>query len=400
MIKNKIGIGTLILAILLVGMALIPAVSAQKEDNYSVTAEEAFKHANAHMISFIAADAPGFENWTGASVDPNPQELYDINGEKLFYQFSVYKEKKLIGTIDIFANKTLGNSLNDIALDPYPYNATEAMDKSIEITKENYPDGEITSTKMVVYSYPKIGAMTIVKDKSGVEHRIFVDVYTLNVVPDKPATETEIGVWSMFEMRLENGVDENLKEWDISDQLTKSIEQAATNKGVNINAAVTEENIEKLSGDATIKSTTSSNSLDVPLYAQLTSYYCVPASCQMVGKYYDITHTQDYIYNLEDGIIPYGLSDSDAKDYCRSYSGLSKRGSYIDSSFTASETTSEIDNGRPYLSFISGHCRLCRGYYYSGETLRLIINDPYPVCVGTLRLETYGSEVRHVYVRD
>ncbi|WP_235279357.1 hypothetical protein [Methanosarcina mazei] len=45
MIKNKIGIGSLILAIMLIGMALIPAVSAQKEDNYSVTAEEAFKHA-------------------------------------------------------------------------------------------------------------------------------------------------------------------------------------------------------------------------------------------------------------------------------------------------------------------------------------------------------------------
>ena len=53
MIKNKIGIGSLILAIMLIGMALIPAVSAQKEDNYSVTAEEAFKHAKAQMINFI-----------------------------------------------------------------------------------------------------------------------------------------------------------------------------------------------------------------------------------------------------------------------------------------------------------------------------------------------------------
>jgi hypothetical protein len=31
MIKDKIRVGTLVLAILLVGMALIPAVSAQKE---------------------------------------------------------------------------------------------------------------------------------------------------------------------------------------------------------------------------------------------------------------------------------------------------------------------------------------------------------------------------------
>ncbi len=92
MIKNKIGIGIILLT-MLVGITLIPSVSAQKEDNYSVTAEEAFKHANANMISFIAAKAPNFENWAGASIDPKPIELYDINGQKLFYQFSVYKEK-------------------------------------------------------------------------------------------------------------------------------------------------------------------------------------------------------------------------------------------------------------------------------------------------------------------
>jgi hypothetical protein len=55
MVKNKIGIGVLVLATLLVGMVLMPAASAQKEDNYSVTVEEAFKHANANVISFIAA---------------------------------------------------------------------------------------------------------------------------------------------------------------------------------------------------------------------------------------------------------------------------------------------------------------------------------------------------------
>jgi hypothetical protein len=90
----------MVFAIMLLMVALIPAVSAQKEDNYSVTAEEALEHANAHMISFIASDAPNFENWTGASIDPKPLELYDINGQKLFYQFSVYKNNNLIGRVE------------------------------------------------------------------------------------------------------------------------------------------------------------------------------------------------------------------------------------------------------------------------------------------------------------
>ncbi|WP_243684886.1 hypothetical protein [Methanosarcina barkeri] len=211
--RNRIGISILVL-VMLIGMALIPAAGAQKEDNYSVTAEEAFKHANANMISFIAANTPGFENWTGASINPKPIELYDINGKKLFYQFSVYKENKLTGTIDVCADKTLGPSIYDIKFDPKPYKSAEVMKKSIEIAKSEYSDGKIKSTNLVVYSYPSIGAMTIVKDKTtGVEHRIFVDAYTLEEVEDKPATETEPGVWSMYDQILKSGKENNLKEW-------------------------------------------------------------------------------------------------------------------------------------------------------------------------------------------
>ncbi len=106
-------------------------------------------------------------------------------------------------------------------------------------------------------------------------------------MPDKPITETNPGgVWSMYEMKLKSGVEENLKEWEKSSQFTESIEQAATNKGVNINAAVTEENIEKLSGDAAIKSITSGD-IYVPHLGQETEYYCVPTSIRMLCMYFN-----------------------------------------------------------------------------------------------------------------
>ncbi|MDW5548854.1 hypothetical protein [Methanosarcina sp.] len=138
-----------------------------------------------------------------------------------------------MGRIDIGANKTIGQSVRLVELDPKTFNAAEAMDKSIETAKTKYPTGEIMSTKMVVYDYPEIGTMTIVKDKiRGDEHRIFVDAYTLDVIPDQPATKTEPGVWSMYEKVVKNKIDENLKKWQNSDELVKSIEQAATDKGV------------------------------------------------------------------------------------------------------------------------------------------------------------------------
>ncbi|AKB29675.1 GTPases - Sulfate adenylate transferase subunit 1 [Methanosarcina siciliae T4/M] len=315
----------------------------------------------------------------------------------------------MIGTIDIYANKTLGNSFNDIAFDPETYKVAEAMKKSKEIAKNEYPDGEIKSTKMVVYSYPSIGAMTIIKDKvTGVKHRIFVDAYTLEEVEDKPATETEPGVWSMYEMKWENGVEENLKEWEKSDQLTKSIEQAAANKGVNINAAVTEENIEKLSADA-VTPKASGITLPVTKRGQENDVYCGCACCQTIGEYIcDIYRTQDYIYDFQEwhdhNNLSGGLSISDAVGYCyytQQQGGLGQRGTDDDYTLSSMDAVGEINNNRPFMSLIKGHFRLCYGYLSSGSLVYMYIIDPKPVGSGSYTIERCGAnnEVARIYVR-
>ncbi|AKB42173.1 MULTISPECIES: C39 family peptidase [Methanosarcina] len=412
MVKNKITIGILLL-VMLVGVALIPAVSAQEEKDYSVTAEEALKHANANMIHFIATNPQGFENWTGASIDSKPVELYDINGQKLFYQFSVYKNTNLIGRIDIGANKTLGQSVRLVETDPIPFKVAEAMNKSIEIAKNESPDGKIKSTTIVVYAYPEIGAMTVVKDKTtGVEHRIFVDAYTLEKVEDKPATETEPGVLSMYEKISKKEIDENLKKWQNSDELTKSIEQEANNNGININLPVTEENIKKLSGNTTIASTTVQKAiaipayfaetiLTVPTYTQATTYYCQPASAQMLTKYYnDVRPTQNVIYAMMNGVAPNGVTDTNALLYYKSSSGMNKPNSVKTTTVIYWDTVvNEIEDHGPFMSGTPTHARVCCGYQDNGFlTSYLRINDPWPV--GHAYWEAFGEDTHRIYVRS
>lgn len=399
---------------LLVFLAFVPAVSAQKANDYSVTAEEAYRHANANMINFIVGNAPGFENWKEASIDSKPQELYDINGQKLFYRFSVYKEKKLIGTIDVCADKTLGPSINDIAFDPKPYKTVEAMKKSKEIARKNYPTGQIKTTSMVVYSYPSVGAMTVVKDKTtGVEHRIFVDAYTLTEVKDKPATQKEPGVWSMYDKILTNGKDNNLREWQKSDQLTKSIEQAVANKGVNINIAATEENVKKLSGGVAVLGSFTGKILDVRGIGQERDVFCGPACIQMLCKYYNKPTpipTQDRIYRGDGGLWSWdpnsiyrsGLSADDIIKWAKNR--WDKTG-VTDNQKYNSDAVTEIENNRPFFTMTPGHFRICKGYINQGGSadFYLRILDPLPVgsTYGTGVLErTYGSsEIERIYIR-
>jgi len=386
---------------LLMLVALVPAASAQKEDNYSVTAEEAFEHANTRMMALIATENDS-EKWEGASIDPKPLELYDINGQKLYYEFSVYKENTLISRIDIGANKTLGSALRRIEINPKPYNAAEVMEKSIETAEAKYPTGKIVSMNMVVYDYPSVGAMTIVKDKTtGVEHRIFVDAYTLEEVQDKPATETELGVWSMYEQVSKDKIDENLKDWQKSEQFTKKLEQEVNNIGIDISAPISEENMKKLSNklntsskvilspyNSTVMLTTTDTStktlLDVPLYVQEKNFYCVPATAKMIAAWHGYSYTQDYIYTKMGGTNgdTTGIAPTPALSWyklSRSEGGLGATRSYKTTTRSFTKAISEINYYRPFNSLTSNHCRACAGYWSypdnSGEDC-LYINDP------------------------
>lgn len=400
-VKTKFGTNILLLTMLLVGILLVPAANAQEADKYNVTAEEAFTHANAHMIQFIMTNTTGFENWTGASIDSKALELYDINGQRLFYQFSVNKNNNPIGKICIGANKTLGQSVRLVQFDPKLLDSAEAMNKSIEIAKKEYPTGEIKSTKMVVYDYPEIGAMTVVEDKTiGVEHRIFVDAYTLDAVPDRPATKTHFGVWSIYEKISKNKIDVNLKKWQSSDELTKSIEQAANNNGININLPVSKEDIKKLSSGTAIVATTIEKDLGTPtVYLQRKTYYCQPASAQMLTKYYrDTKPSQDSIYSMMDGIAPNGVSNEKALIYYRASNGLNKPNSYNSSDVTFNKAVTEINNYRPFMSGTSTHARVCRGYKQVDSAQYLRICDPYPTSLGMAYWKAPGSENDRIYV--
>jgi hypothetical protein len=329
---------------------------------------------------FSAIGALEFEDWKDADIDPQPVEFYDIDGKKLHYLFSVYDSKQLIGRIEVNANKTLGYPVQAFEFDPRPFDQNKAMEKSIEIANDKYPSGEIQSTRMVVYSYPKFGAMSLVIDKAtGNKHRVIVDAYSFELIPDKEPTENEPGIWSVYDSISENKAGKNVARWDSSSEVIELMQQPYTDAQKDL-------------------SRIGSKELDVPLYGQEENYYCAPATAQMIAKYYGVTHTQDYIFGVMDGDTG-GCSYSEQLDYYKASNGLDKDGSYYDSTPDFNDVVSEINSGRPLRSGVTGHARACIGYQDYG--IRYIsINDPWPVNSGSNRLEVWGNVVNHIFVKD
>ena len=121
-------IGVMLLALLLAAMVMVPMASADEkqldeqsavssndvvESNY-VSINTAREHAIVAILDFSSKNLID-QIWNGATVDPKPQLIYDLNGKILFYQFSAEKKGEKIGEILVSASKVLGVSVQKIS---------------------------------------------------------------------------------------------------------------------------------------------------------------------------------------------------------------------------------------------------------------------------------------------
>ncbi|NJD03192.1 MAG: hypothetical protein FIA99_11520, partial [Ruminiclostridium sp.] len=287
--KSKgLQLGAMLAAMLLLSMAFVPIVSAKSnvdivENNY-IGIEKAREHATIALLEFLTAGSPGLKgtDWNGAAINPEPMAIYDINGKKLFYQFSVEKDGKSVGSIKTSASKVLGESIRTIGLKPLALDYDAALQMAKKNAKENYKDSEITSATLVSYSYPKIGIMVKLHDlNTNKEQRMFVDAYDYSIIPERMTENNEPGVWSIYDNIPDNEKIKRISVWEEND---KKFREIAEKKRSN-----------EIEGSKTLVTTQSLNILDVSLFAQEQANYCAPVVGQMIAAYHGVSNTQTYI---------------------------------------------------------------------------------------------------------
>lgn len=113
-----------IIALLALGVGLVaaadmgPTVHSTDDHSYVISEEKALEHATVYMLDAVLTHTLGLEEWRGAMVNPEPLTIYDINGKKLFYKFSVEKNGKMVGRIKASASAELGPSVYTLAIGP------------------------------------------------------------------------------------------------------------------------------------------------------------------------------------------------------------------------------------------------------------------------------------------
>ncbi len=405
-------LGALLTAILLVSMALASAVSAESQvlandlpgDESIVSKNKALEHAAVFMLRAVLTKTPGLEEWRGARVNPEPLTIYDINGRKLFYEFSVEKNGSMVGTMKVSASPELGSSVKTLEIGSRPWSASAAVEKAKEIARQQF-DGkaEIISAQLVSYGYPKIGVMVTLVDQAGGKTRIFIDATDYSIVPDKKPGADRIGVWSIYESIPKEKKSQRITEWNRDDKYVSFVMEKANSIGIgNLTQRILSENeLKSLEKQGIGVIATSSKTLNVPLYAQSNSYRCCVASAQMIAAYYGVSHTQDHIASVMGCGNTSGCNPDQELVYYKGTppNGLGKTNSYTDYYPTFETNRYEINFDRPLRSGTPTHCRVSRGYeeyidIWGNVVRNIYINDPYPVWIGRTYWENW-NDVTH-----
>ena len=350
-----------------------------------------------HILLSVLRDAsmglPDIPNWLTAGVQKEPIQIFDINGSILFFDFAIKKGTEILGYVRAGADKVLGMPRIAYEIGPRYWDFDSAVKKLTSRVRKEYPTWKILGTKLVCYSYPKLGVMFERVNEKGVESHLIFDVADFSLIPEKPPRVQVEGAyaWSFYGSLSENVRKLSLRRYEqfnkwrleVPESLRKQIKAARTLApfAEKIKWPFKKTITKELQFCTHYDSNEPRSHHCVVLHAQQKNDYCAVATCQMILCYYRYYYSQDQIapaLNYAPGGCP--------SDQSPGYEQLSCN--HLDATYDTSPTwekaRDQIDALHPMKSGISRHARACAGYSYVSwifggiSEKKLYIYDPWP----------------------
>ena len=355
--------------------------------------------AGLELNALIAAEAIPAAPFEGGKVSASPSEIYDPNGEILFYRVPV-RARNAATFVDIAASAVFGATLLRVGLTlPWDEKALlEAAEKQARKLRLRYE-----RMRFVAYSYPKIAVQFL----AGNEEVLMLEIGTWDEVPrrsqrkadEPPGNFDRYSLIDEYPPRPRDGekrITERLRQWEevlLSktardlDARVISIDAFRQGLGPILTSRTDTRRVaySPIAGD------------HVPCFelrGQRTGVWCVAASVQMILDFYRYNYDQVRIASeLGLGTLasPNGLPYSRDNDVVVVLEQLTSNA--LDASMNTTPSWTEFRNeiraNRPLISFIPGHSRAVAGYtetsIFSWSTFRgLLVYDPWPPNAGVI----------------
>jgi len=405
---------TVLMALLLAAMAMVPMVSAGElnkdsgdirnliESNY-IPVDIANEHATITMLNMIQSGALD-GRWVGAKINPEYQTIYDVNGEKLFYQFTVEKNGGKIGIINAAASKVLGGSVISIGSIIPSISPEDLNDYSKKVVAEKFSGYDQISNKLICIDYPVVAKMISLKNVgSGDEKVLIIDSRDRSIKTlDSFTIAVDSENLSFYKQISLDDMKHGLSTWDQGNNAFLSFKEKWTSVNPEIlsnYSSMDISQIKQILGNAKVGTTASQSLLlqdgmviisGLTHSMQETSVWCGVATAKIISSKYGVSYTQDRIATTmgakDSNGNPIGTNPTMELVYYRATPanyGLNKPSStYSDTPFTTWDVAvSEINAGLPFKigdlnSEGLGHARACNGWLINGGNKYLLVYDP------------------------
>ncbi len=350
----------------------------------------------AYQASLLVSAGALPEDLADSEVHPEPTEVFDLNGELLFWRTPIRGRRP--GWLDVAADDRVG-ALLMAAVQDAEWQPERLLEQARETLKEQGGRDDFDTVRFVDYSHPKLAVQFLAGDREVA----LLELFTWIPVPEKAGR-----------------VPGDFERWSFLDSLRRTAERRQSRFAADIETisaladrlALADRRIDRVDVSAVIKLVrrrdlhyslrSGDHQVCYELRGQQTNVWCVAASVQMLLDFYRYGYSQVRIadelglgtLNNPNG-LPYA-NDSLVVTVLEQLTGNALDATmYTSNPF--SRFVSEIDDNRPLISFIPGHSRTVAGYtdaaWLIGVGFRgLLVFDPWPPNAGVItRWENFDT---------
>jgi hypothetical protein len=373
----------------------------QPASRRAIEPEEARRYCTAAQTLATSTKMRSLEWFAHGALDAEPTTIYDLNGEPLFHDYGLADPFGNTGAIRAAAHTALGAPVVSMHGGALGWDPRRALRLATEQLHASSPHARVTDSRLVCYAYAKIGIELTYEDDGGAGTELF-DASSGSVVSTSDDEEHQFTRYSLLG-HVERDQEERLSRFaTIAAGLGELPDPEPPTSGrrfrvvggplpmpaptpipipIPIPIAVTR------SGTVLQSPYCPSSPPGNSHYAQITDYFCVDASAQMLMEHYGWNYTQNTIATAmgtsaaQGGTTGAGLTSGFASLTHNQFDLTFDSGATRAQQFT--DAVTELSANRPLFTQVPHHYRVCMGY---SEQIRLgllfdqllYIYDPWP----------------------
>jgi Peptidase_C39 like family len=331
----------------------------------------------------------GIERLANATLAEEPLILFDLNGQTLFHDYALAGETGIAGTIRTAANRRLGAPLISISLGDPGWNPSRAKRLAVESLHSTEPTAIVEDSQLVVYAHPKIGIRLDyrVRGKREIRSQVF-DAASGGAVEKSRETHNQFTQYSLLDSLRGAELKARRKRFAEAERQVRNLRGSLP----RLFAHHRRHPLGRLfKGEVFLSPYCPHSPIGLTHYSQITNYFCVDASAQMLMEHYGWNYTQNQIaIAMGTSVANGGTTQAGLTTGFASLTHNSLPLTFDNGATRAQQwqdAVTEVSANRPLFTQVPHHYRVCVGFFESllalpwvtlGLDQMLYIYDPWP----------------------